>query len=181
MALLRRLGRDYDAVATVKKGTLLFTPIGKGATPGGTAFGIAALARDRDTMRHSYRTVDRDQDGGVEAVWHDQDTARRHTVQQGTHARSTPKRLRRVYATEADARAAVAAEHARTLRQEFTLDLDLALGRPDLFPERQVALTGWKPEIVAHDWLIAEATHSLDGRGGIATRLRLETPGASTE
>lgn len=36
MALLRRIGKQWDALATIKNGYLLFAPIGHGKTAGGT-------------------------------------------------------------------------------------------------------------------------------------------------
>jgi hypothetical protein len=50
----------------------------------------------------------------------------------------------------------------------------MSYGRPDIFPETPVKLTGVKYEIAAHDWIVAEDEHSMDGRGGLMSRLTLE-------
>lgn len=41
-ALMKRLGREHDAVATIKAGRLLFTPIGAGETAAGVALGASS-------------------------------------------------------------------------------------------------------------------------------------------
>ncbi len=41
------------------------------------------------------------------------------------------------------------------------MDLSLPLGRPDIYPDRPVTLIGFKLEVDAHPWLIAEAAHTL--------------------
>jgi len=67
------------------------------------------------------------------------------------------------------------AERDRLKRAPATLDMKLALGRPDAFPETRVKASGFKDEINATTWLIAEVTHRLDNGGGYGTDLRMET------
>lgn len=173
MALLRRLGREHDAVATVKNRRLILSPIGRGAAPGGRALASLTI-RPVDGSGGRYREVDRSAEAGVEARWHDSDTAKRKTVQVGT-GKGTPHRLGKTFHSEADARAAAKAHHARAVRGSAEFDFALALGRPDLFPERPVTLAGFKAPIDAKAWLIAELTHALDGQAGLSTALKLET------
>ena len=52
------------------------------------------------------------------------------------------------------------------------------MGRPDLYPERQLTVSGFKPEIDSEDWLIESARHLLDASGGLKTTLQLELKGA---
>lgn len=173
MALLRRLGREHDAVATVKSGRLLLSPIGRGRSPGGQQLPSLTIVKG-DGSGGRYREISRSADAGVEARWHDRGGATRRTVKAGGGS-GKPHRLRRVYHSEADARAAAAAEAARKTRAEAEFDYTLALGRPDLYPERPVTLRGFKPPADAQAWLIAELSHALDGQGGLTTRLKLET------
>lgn len=172
MALIQQLGRRHDAVATVKAGRLIFSPIGKGATASGKPIGSVTLRRAAGDT-HRYSAVDRDKYQGVSASWHDQDGARRKTVHAGGSDKA--KRLKRTFASEADARHAADAEWKRIQRGAAEFDYDLALGRPDLQPEQKVALQGWKPEIDGHAWLIAEVEHSFAANGGFRSRLKLET------
>ena len=91
------------------------------------------------------------------------------------HARK-PKRLGRVYASEGAARAAATAEKARAARQPRKLLFDLALGRPEICPEQRVTAQGFKADIDAIAWLVAEVTHTLGDRG-LLTSVQLETVG----
>lgn len=174
MALLRRLGREHDAVATVKDGRLILSPVGRGAAPGGAPLPPLVLRRS-DGFGPRYRELDRTADAGVEARWHDQDGAQRRSVVIGGEGDGKPHRLRKVYHDQADATAAAKAEARRQARAEAEFEFTLALGRPDLYPERPTTLQGFKPPADAKPWILAELTHSLDGRGGLTTSLKLET------
>lgn len=177
MALLRRLGREHDAVATVKNRTLILSPIGKGATATGRAFPAIAITR-RDGSGFMYREVDRSAGTGVEARWHDQESGDRKTVKVGGgDGKGTAHRLRRVYHTEAEARAAAKAAKNRNTRAEGEFEIALGYGRPDYQPEQPVKLGGFKRQVDARRWIIAELSHSLDGSGGLMTKLKLETAG----
>ncbi len=172
MAMIRELGRRHDAVATVKSGRLIFSPIGRGSTASGRTIASVVIRRSEGDT-HRYSTVDRDKYQGVSASWHDQGDAKRRTVHAGGNDKA--KRLKRTFASEADARHAADAEWKRIQRGAAEFELDLALGRPDLMPEQRVTLQGWKAEIDAHAWLIAEVQHNFAPAGGFKTRLKLET------
>lgn len=170
LALLKRLGARYDAVATIKAGRLLFNPKGKGSTASGAALPTFEIVR-RDGDGHSYRSADREGYTGVTANWHDVHGATRHKVTAGKDTNA--KRIRKVFHSEAEAKAAADGEHSRLERQKHTLSFRLALGRPDLYPERKGRVKGIKNEIDAVTWLIAEARHEL-GDGGLVTSIELE-------
>ena len=176
MSLLRRLGREHDAVATVKDRTLILSPIGKGLTASGKALPALTINRG-DGAGARYRELKRDGDAPVEARWHDDKTAERKTVTAGgaKPGAGKPRRLRRVYHSEADAQAAAKAAQGKAKRAEAEFEYALALGRPDLYVERPVTLTGFKPPIDAAKWIVAQIDHILDGTGGLATKLKLET------
>lgn len=188
MALVRELGRRFDAVATVKAKRLIFSPVGSPTTTTGRTIAAAALVRGLGD-RFTYRRVEREQYDGVEARYHDQDKAARSSVKVGAKAASAAagpapsrgrrgdrqvKRLPRVYGSEGAARRAAEGESRRIKRAGYDFDWELALGRPDLFPDRPVRVSGFKPEIDAKAWLVAEATHTLDANG-LSTKLKLET------
>jgi hypothetical protein len=175
MALLRRLGREHDATATVKAGALIFAPIGKGVTSSGAAIPGLTLTR-RDGDRHSFRIEKREEAGGVEAAWHDRKGAKKQTVKVGEGAGPT-RRLARTYATEAAARAAAKAEGSRAARAVKKLDLNLALGRLDIYPDRPVTVTGIKSAIDEVRWIVADVTHELQAGRGFTTAVTLENVG----
>lgn len=176
-ALLAELGRRFDAAATVKAGTLIFAPIGAGKTASGKSLPTFAISRGDTAGRAEYRRIQREAYDGAEAAWHDKGSAERKTVKAGGSGKGKPKRLRKVYASEADAKQAAEAEASRGKRAVATIMIDMAYGRPDIFPECPVSLSGFKAEINAAKWIVAECTHSMDGAGALVTNLKLEATG----
>ncbi len=170
MAVLKRLGKEHDAVATIKGGALIFAPIGAGITASGKTIPPATLAR-RDGDRHRYSIEKQDESTGVEASYHDLKTGRKKKVQAGDKGKV--RRLARTYPTEAAARAAAKAEHGRRGRLPVKMSFDLARGRADLFPERKVTVRGWKPEIDKTQWLISAVSHRLS-TSGFTTSIEME-------
>lgn len=85
-----------------------------------------------------------------------------------------PKRLRRTFHSEDEAKDAAAAEDKRVKRAAASFDLTLAYGDAAIYPEQKGALSGFKPSIDAGKWLVADVTHTIDGSGGFRTRLKLE-------
>lgn len=180
MALLRRLAREHDAVATVKDRQLILAPIGRATSVSGTALPELTIDRGDVAPGYRYSEMERSADAGVEARWHDGDANERKTVRAGGNGQGgsakQPRRLRRVYHNEGEAKRAAAAAAARAKREEYSVELTLSLGRPDLIPERPVTLQGFKPPIDARRWIIAELSHSLDG-SGLVTKVKLEPRG----
>ena len=172
IAFLRRLGRENDAVATIKDKHLIFAPKGAGQTSGGQALPTLTITR-RSGDGHRWQRQKRDGQQGATAQWHDRKGAKRKTVTAGTA--DGAKKLRKVYPDEASARRAATAENARLKRAPATFDIRLALGRPDAFPEARVTVAGYKKEIDGTTWLISEVTHRVDTSGGFTTDLRMET------
>ncbi len=169
-AFLRRLGREHDAVATFKKGRLLFSPIGAGVTPAGKPLPSVTVRRC-DGDRHTYRVDKPEETTGVTATWHDRKSATRKEVTIGKPEGA--RKLRRVHTTENEATTAARSEHTRTARAPVTLDLTLALGRGDLYPEQRVTTAGYKPQIDAIKWLISEVADTVTDRGYV-TQVKLE-------
>ncbi len=172
MALLRRLGREHDAVATVKGGALIFSAIGAGITSSGKPIPGAALTRAVGD-RHSFRIEKREEVGTVEASWHDRKGAKKQVAKAGK-GEGTTRRLTRTYPSEAAAKQAARAEHSRAARAPMKLDLGLALGRLDLYPDRPVTVSGFKAEIDQVKWLIADITHELQADRGFVSAVTLE-------
>jgi len=172
-ALLRLLGKRFDAVATVKAGTLIFAPVGSGKTASGKALPVETIDRNQ-TVSITYERIERVKHDGVEARWHDTSTGERKALISGKTGDGKPKRLRKVYASEADARHAAEAEAKRIGRAKAKATIEMAYGRPDIFPERPIRLTGVKDEIAAQDWIVAECEHRMDASGGMMSKLMLE-------
>lgn len=173
-ALIARLGRTHDAVATVKNGSLIFMACGSGQSPGGQPLGLATITR-ADGDRHTWKQAERGAYSGVIAEWHDRAGGERRKVVVG--ADDNAKKLARTFASEATARRAADREFKKLQRAAAEFSLTLARGRPDLFPEKSVTVSGWKPEIDASGWLVTEVRHSLNG-SGLTTTLQMELGGS---
>ena len=172
IAFLRRLGTEHDAVATIKDKHLIFARKGAGTTTGGKALPTLTIRRT-DGDRHNWQRQKRDGQEGVTASWHDKKGAKRQTITVGKA--DGAKKLRKVHADEAAAKRAATAERDRLKRAPETLDMKLALGRADAIPEARVKVSGYKDQIDAATWLIAEVTHRLDKAGGFTTDMKMET------
>lgn len=171
VAFLRRLGRENDAVATIKDKHLIFAPKGAGQTSDGRALPTLTIRR-RDGDGHNWQRQKRDGQEGVTATWHDRKAAKKQPVTAGKA--DGAKKLRKVYPDEASARRAAQAEQKRLKRAPATFDIRLALGRADAYPEARATVTGFKAGIDG-TWLVSEVTHRLDKAGGFRTDLRMET------
>ncbi|MDO5609465.1 MAG: phage late control D family protein [Pseudomonadota bacterium] len=171
--IITRLAERYDAVGTVKAKTLVFKPIGNGVTASGIILPDARIVR-ADGDQHRYSAIDRDGDySGVQAGWTDKSGASRQVVTVGSAKNA--KQLKTTYNNEAEAREHATAEQNRIKRGAAKFDYTLALGRPDLYPEQRITITGFKPEIDNAKWLIKKVTHTITGSGGYITALEMET------
>ncbi|SDI77814.1 phage late control D family protein [Variovorax sp. OV700] len=172
-----RLAKRYDAVATVKKGMLLFLPIVGTTTSKGEALPTITITR-ADGDSHRYHTSDREAYSGVRAYWHDSKGAKRRSVLVGQSGNA--KRLKEAHASEADARAAAQAEWRRIQRGAATFELTISLGQPLLAPQTPVRVRGFKPQIDDTEWLTIKTCHSF-GDSGYTTKGELEVAGAARE
>ena len=175
MSFLTRLAKRYDAVMNVKDSHLLFMPIGTGRTASGEPLPVLRLTRASGDQ-HRYHIAQRESYAAVRATYHLNGKAKRESVRVGSETSRNVKVLPEDYATESEARAAAQAEYARTQRGQATMSYTLALGRPEVFPEMHVAVSGFKPEIDATPWLVKKATHTISGVG-FTTVLELEVAG----
>jgi phage protein D len=169
---LNRLGKRFDAIATIKKEALLFLPIADGANSKGQQLPTITLQR-HDGDKHRYHSASRDTYSGVRAQWHDADDAKEKSELIGSD--DNPKRLRHVYANQKDAEDAAQSEWSRIERGKATLQFNLALGRPDLSPMMGVRIPSLKAPIGDATWVIVKVTHHLSSQGmttGVEMELR---------
>lgn len=83
------------------------------------------------------------------------------------------KTLRHTYSSQANAKRAARTEWRRIQRGAAQFSLTLARGRPELFPDLRVAVSGWKPEIDGTEWCLTRVTHNLTD-SGYTTALEME-------
>lgn len=170
MAFVRDLGRRYDAVATWKDRKLIFMPIGSATTAAGRKIPHVTLTR-REGWTWNLTRADRNEHDGAEAQWHDHATGRRRTHKTGG---KKPKRLKRVYATEAEAKQAATAAAAKGKRGGWTFTYDLAFADMALQPNGSITLSGWNSRVDRRKWLVASVETTFDSEG-IRQKLTLES------
>lgn len=161
MAFVRDLGSRYDAVATWKDRKLVFMPVGSATTAGGQTIPGLTLTR-RQGWIWRFTQAQRDQNDGAEAEWHDPAAGRRR---KHTTGGQNPKKLKRVYASEADAKQAAEAEASKRKRGGFQFEYDLAFADCALQPNRKLTLSGWGSKVDGIAWLIAGVETSWTSTG----------------
>ncbi|WP_037432260.1 phage late control D family protein [Serratia plymuthica] len=192
MSFLTRMADMLGAIATVKNGSLLFILPGGGVSASGKALPSFAITRSSGD-RHSFRIADRDAYTGVRAYWLDLEFGKKKkvTVKTRKPAKKKAERssnregdyiegedgnvyvLRKTYNSETAAKRAAAAKWQQLKRGAAEFTLTLAYGRADLYPEMHGTVTGFKTDIDNQDWIIARASHTIDGNG-FTTRLEFE-------
>lgn len=198
-SFLTRLAQDYDAIATIKNGTLLFMPQGQAQTAGGQPMPPLRISRQSGDS-HSFTYSSTDAYNAVRAYYTEPRTGKKaevlinadnivpakttQTTKRGkaktiktTQAISADglkiKTLRHLYASKTTAENGARAAYKRIKRGAAEFKINLAQGRPDVSPETPVTVAGFKVEIDAEKWLIKRITHTLND-GGYTAALELE-------
>ncbi len=197
---LTRLAEQFDAIATVKNGILLFIKAGSSQTVSGIDLSPMSITRQSGDSHH-FSVADRDAYTGVIAYWQNNKAAKKQTVkakkfwqkdktktQTSTEGNSdvtigdkellvgsndNVKTLRHIYASEKNAKRAARSEWQKLQRGVANFSITLALGRPELFPEQPVNVSGFKPQIDNSDWLLIRVEHSIND-SGYTTAIELE-------
>ena len=192
LAFLTRLADQLDAIATVKSGRLLFIKAGQTTTASGQPLPAIQLTR-QDGDRHRFSVADRNAYTGVVAYWQDTQAGEKKQiavkrkqkapepgikVDKAQHEllvgdSDNVKYLRHVYANEGNAKRAARAEWERLQRGVAEFEINLAIGRPELYPEQPATVSGFKPDIDVAPWLLTQVVHDLTNQG-YTNRLQLE-------
>lgn len=164
---LTRLGRKYDALATIKAGVLLFSPIGQGQTPSGKSLPTLTIRRSSGDD-HRWHEADRAAYGGIRAIYDSNATGETASVLAGKDDGQGVKTLRHVYATKANATRAARSERQKMERGVSSFEMWLARGRPDIYPEMIVNVSGFKRQIDNAAWIAVKIEHNLAEQGLIS-------------
>lgn len=177
VAFISRLAKDYDAIATIKQGALLFIKAGLGKSASGKALPGVIITRNSGDS-HRFSVADRDTYSGVVAYWQDNKSGKKQTVEvngavkEGAEKNEAlsgsgdnVKTLRHVYASKRNAERAARAEWDKLQRGVAKFSITLAKGRPELFPELPVTVSGFKPQIDQSPWILTQVTHNLSDSG----------------
>lgn len=170
MALVRDLGHRFDAVATWKDRNLLFMPVGAATTVSGTPLPALTLTR-RHGWSWRFTRAQRDENDGAEAEWHDSAAGRRRKHSTGGQ---NPKKLKRVYASEADAKQAATAAASKAKRGGYAFEYDLAFADCTLQPNRKLTLSGWGTVVDGKTWLI-ESIETSWTSGAMKQKIKIES------
>ncbi|WP_439571192.1 contractile injection system protein, VgrG/Pvc8 family [Sphingomonas sp.] len=170
MAFVKDLGSRYDALSTWKDRRLIFMPVGSTTTASGKTIPSTTIHKvDGWTWESAF--VEREEQDGAEAQYHDPAAGRRRTVKRGGDKR---RRLKRVYSSEEEATQAADAAVSKGKRGARTFTYELARALPDLQPNGRVALLGWNSRIDALKWVVESVETSFDG-DGLKQRIALES------
>jgi phage protein D len=162
LSLLTRLSRQFDAIATVKAGTLLFAQRGQGAAVSGAALPETTIMQ---TECSEWRVSIADQDTytAVEARFYDRNSAEEIWTRAGSGEGDQVFRLRRTYPDRASAQAAAEAKLGALGRGSALLSLSMP-GRPSMACESPIVLEGFGDGVDGR-WIATAATHRLDDSG----------------
>lgn len=189
---LTRLAEQFDAIATVKNGNLLFLQAGQSNTASGMALEGVEITRQSGDSHH-FGVADRDAYSGVVAYWQNDKSAKRQTVKAKKPKEAKPnditvtvgekeimvgsndnvKTLRHIYANKQNAERAARAMWDKLQRGVATFNITLAMGRPELFPEQPVSVSGFKPPIDNSAWILTRVEHNINDMG-YTTGIELE-------
>ncbi|MDE9543871.1 phage late control D family protein [Xenorhabdus bovienii] len=191
-SFLTRLAKQEGAIATVKNGYLLFIRQGQNKAASGRPLPAVILTRQSgDGYRFSL--ADRGAYTGVSASWLNTREPKKKenvTVKRKRRKTPSPKKdekkgdylagsegnvlvLKHTYAYKSNAERAAKTEWEKIQRGVASFSIQLAKGRPELFPEMKVQVSGFKPQIDAADWTLVTVTHTLNDSGLISS-LELE-------
>ncbi|EMT2451706.1 phage late control D family protein [Salmonella enterica] len=197
---LARLGHEYGFRFSIRDATLMLLSTDGNKTAGNTPLPTLTLTREAGD-RHQFTVADRDAYTGVVAHYINHNKAERETVsvkrrrktsapapkapepgkrtgnaRQGDYLMGSDENvmvLRHTYASEGNARRAARSAWERLQQGTASFSYTLATGRPELTPEYNIRLSGFKPAINDADWTISRVTHEIND-GGMTTTLELE-------
>lgn len=158
MNFLMRIAKRYDVVCKPAGGKLLFVKRGEIELP--------SLTLEKQQVSDWEMTSSTsDSVGTAIAYWHDKKGAKKHEVKVGEG--EPVKRLRHIYQDAKSAQSAAQASLDQSRRGEERLSLNLP-GNPEISAEKPLTLVGFR-EGIAGDWIIEQATHSIDKSVGFKT------------
>ncbi|WP_258087144.1 phage late control D family protein [Xenorhabdus bovienii] len=194
-SFLTRLAKQEGAIATVKNGCLLFIRQGQNKVASGQPLPAVILTRQSgDGYRFSL--ADRGAYTGVSASWlNTREPKKKENItvkrRRRKPSKANPQKkdekkgdyligsegnvlvLKHTYANKTNAERAAKAEWEKIQRGVASFSIQLAKGRPELFPEMKVQVSGFKPQIDAADWTLVTVTHTLND-SGLISALELE-------
>jgi phage protein D len=172
--LLTRLSRPLDALVKVVEGKLLVIFHGRLASVRGALMPVAPVLRT-ELSGWRWRSRRRQRYGSCRALWSDRKAGKTAEVIETASGIDGPRAdLRRVHATEAEARRAATRHLTRLNRAGRSLTLDFAGFRADLAAGQPLRPIGLRTGVEGQ-WIAMRVTHRLDG-SGLTTRAECLPP-----
>jgi phage protein D len=170
MQFIRDLGRQFDALATVKAGTLLFAPRDATTSISNRPLPTRTITRQQCSTASWRRAAREKAHDGAQAQWHDQQAGRRKTVSTGgtnpaASSASTPTNPPPAPPPRPKPPASPAP------RPPWKSPSPTETRQP---PPAPASLSGFRPHIDKGVWKVTASTHD-HGPNGLTTRLSLET------
>ena len=166
---LTRLAGMYGAVAKPIEGNLVFVPEGQGRAASGQTLGSITIDV-ADCKSYSATLKDRGNYTNVAAKYIDKATGRENTVVVPVEGARTfgqsgdTFRDRKLYPSEAEARAAAAARGVQLQKGEIRVKINMT-GNPTIFAEHPVRLNGFNTGVNEQDLVVHSVTHDFSARG----------------
>jgi uncharacterized protein len=160
VALLTRLGKLHDAIASVKAGYLLFAKRGQATSVSGAPMPEVEI---KQTIDWRVSISDRDRYTAVEARFYDRDSAEEVWTRAGQGEGDAVFRLRRTYPDRSSAQAAADAKLGALARGNALLSLN-APGDVRIGAETPILLRGLGDGVDGR-WVVTSARHSIDSAG----------------
>lgn len=180
---LTRLAKLHGATCKPAEGMLVFIPQGAGLSVQGRQLPAASLTVQEVT---SYRATvkDRGRYSKVEAKYQDKETGTEKKVEAPVPGATAPLfgeqpavyQDRKLYPTREEALEAAKAMGVQLTSGLTTIDLTCA-GRPDIFAERPLSLSGFRDPLNA-TWVIQSVTHEYSS-SGYSTKITCGTGGSA--
>lgn len=174
VAFITRLASMNGAVASIKNERLLMLIPGKGQTASGKPILPLTLERS-DGDKHLFNLADRDNYTGVQAKWLDAKNAKQQRLTIQRKEENTQSYLAgsnenifimpTIYASKENAMQAAKARWESIQQGSVEFSINLATGRPELYPETPIRVRGFKHVIDQQDWIVNTTTHSVDSSG----------------
>jgi len=175
---LTRLADENGAIATIKKGTILFMTAGRAVSASGKPLPVFTITRQSGDSHH-YSVADRDSYDAVAANYLNTDSKKGGKVVFGNEENTSADYenifvLRHHQASKQSALRAAKSKFEQLQRGVATFTINLAIGQPELFPEVPIKVAGFKKQIDAENWIIKMIQHQLND-SGLTSYLELET------
>lgn len=166
---LTRIAATLDATAKPAGGALIVQRRGEGKTAAGDVLTPPVITRAR-MLSWKWNLEGREVYKSIECEWSDTATG---TIRKITRGEGTPlRRLRHVYATEAEATRAADAAFTGAARAAMSISVRLAGFEPGLLAGAAVQIAGLRPEL-AGEWHLKTVKHHLD-QGGLTTEFEAQ-------